>query len=106
MREKLSKKGTRAPKETSKQASLRAKTCLSLFLRPLVKSATGLTSIYTQLAWMKRGKTLDAEDLQNEFATLIDVAESFSSSSAPMDCRDSTRPIALSGINLGFFGGF
>ncbi len=47
---------------------------------------------------MKRGKTLDAEDLQNEFATLIDVAEAFSSSSAPMDCRDSPPPIALSGF--------
>ena len=43
---------------------------------------------------MKRGKALDAEDLQNEFATLIDVVGSFSSSSAPMDCRDSPRPIA------------
>ena len=47
-REKLSKKGTRAPKETSKQASLRAKTCLSLFLRALGKCATGLTNTHAQ----------------------------------------------------------
>ncbi len=56
---------------------------------------------------MKRGKTLDAEDLQNEFVTLIDVPESFSSSSAPMDCRDSPQPIALFGFksNLSPEGG-
>ncbi len=55
-----------------------------------------------QQVWMKRGKTLDAEDLQNKFGTLIDVAELFSSCSTPMNCRvdkrsrpHSLRPIAL-----------
>ncbi len=48
---------------------------------------------------MKRGKTLDAEDLQKEFGTLIDVPKSFSSSFAPMNCHDSPGPIALSGLN-------
>ncbi len=48
---------------------------------------------------MKHGKILDAENLQDEFGTLFDVSDSSSSSSAPIDCHDSSRPIAFSGFN-------
>ena len=57
-----------------------------------------LTQIMQQ-AWMKHGKILDAENLQDEFGTLFDVSDSSSSCSAPMDCHYSTRPIAFSGFN-------
>ncbi len=50
---------------------------------------------------MKHGKILDAENLQDEFGTLFDVSNSSSSSSAPIDCHDSTRPIAFSGLKNG-----